>query len=110
MRTRVVSRVELAHDEHDARRAATRLAATRGLLRFRASLRCNDVVRITASIVETGQTNLGFEFVFEKDRAGRWTEVARGQMTTVHVRQDSTGRLEAEPIPAAVRFAFEAKE
>ena len=31
-------------------------------------------------------------------------------MTTVHVRQDSTGRLEAEPIPAAVRFAFEAKE
>ena len=73
-------------------------------------LRCNDVVRITASIVENGQTNLGFEFVFEKDRAGRWTEVARGQMTTVHVRQDSTGRLEAEPIPAAVRFAFEAKE
>jgi hypothetical protein len=31
-------------------------------------------------------------------------------MTTVHVRQDSTGRLEAEPIPAAVRVAFEAKE
>ena len=33
-------------------------------------LRCNDVVRITASIVETGQTNLGFEFVFETVQAG----------------------------------------
>lgn len=69
-------------------------------------LRCGDVVRVTGSILEVGNTSVGFEFVFEKDRAGKWTEVARGRMTTVHVRQDSSGRMEAEPVPAAVRAAL----
>jgi hypothetical protein len=44
-----------------------------------------------------------YEFVFEKDRAGKWTEVARGRMSTVHVKQDSAGRMEAEPVPEKVR-------
>ena len=69
-------------------------------------LRCGDVVRITGSISEVAQTSLGFEFLFQKDRAGKWTEVARGRMTTVHVRQDATGRMEAEPMPDAVRAAL----
>ena len=69
-------------------------------------LRCGDVVRITGSLGEVAPTSLGFEFLFQKDRAGKWTEVARGQMTTVHVRQDATGRMEAEPVPDAVRAAF----
>jgi YbgC/YbaW family acyl-CoA thioester hydrolase len=69
-------------------------------------LRCGDVVRVTGSILEVGNTSVGYQFVFEKDRAGKWTEVARGRMTTVHVRQDSSGRMEAEPVPAAVRAAL----
>ncbi len=73
---------------------------------FLRPLRCGDVVRITGAIVDAGQASLAFEFVFEKDRAGKWTEVARGRMTTVHVRQDSTGRMEAEPMPEAVRAAL----
>jgi acyl-CoA thioester hydrolase len=75
---------------------------------FLRPLRCGNVVRITGAIIEVGHTQLGFEFVFEKDRAGKWTEVARGRMTTVHVRQDSTGRMEAEPMPEAVRSALSA--
>jgi acyl-CoA thioesterase FadM len=73
---------------------------------FLRPLRCGDVVRITASVVELGATHATYDFVFEKDRAGRWTEVARGRMTTVHVRQDSAGRMEAESIPAATRAAL----
>jgi YbgC/YbaW family acyl-CoA thioester hydrolase len=69
-------------------------------------LRCGDMVRVTGSILEVGNTSVGYQFVFEKDRAGKWTEVARGRMTTVHVRQDSSGRMEAEPVPAAVRAAL----
>jgi YbgC/YbaW family acyl-CoA thioester hydrolase len=69
-------------------------------------LRCGDVVRVTGSILEVGNTSVGYQFVFEKDRAGKWTEVARGRMTTVHVRQDSSGRMEAEPVPAAARAAL----
>jgi acyl-CoA thioester hydrolase len=74
---------------------------------FLRPLRCGDVVRITGSIAELGTTHATYDFVFEKDRAGRWTEVARGRMTTVHVRQDSAGRMEADPIPAATRAAFD---
>ncbi|HRE08627.1 MAG TPA: thioesterase family protein [Opitutaceae bacterium] len=73
---------------------------------FLRPLRCDDVVRITASVAAVGTTSVSYEFVFEKDRAGRWTEVARGTMSTVHVRQDSAGRMEAEPVPAAVRAAL----
>ncbi|MBL9206000.1 MAG: acyl-CoA thioesterase [Opitutaceae bacterium] len=73
---------------------------------FMRPLRCDDEVRVTASVVAVGTTSVTFEFVFEKDRAGRWTEVARGRMTTVHVRQDSTGRMEAEPLPMPVRAAL----
>ena len=42
-----------------------------------------------------GKTSETYDFAFHKDRAGKWTEVANGRMTTVHVRQDSTGRMEA---------------
>jgi YbgC/YbaW family acyl-CoA thioester hydrolase len=73
---------------------------------FLRPLRCGDVVRISGSVVELGNTSATYEFVFHKDRAGNWTEAARGRMTTVHVRQDSTGRMEAEPMPAGVRAAF----
>ncbi len=73
---------------------------------FSRPLRCGDVVRISGSVVELGKTSVTYEFVFHKDRAGKWTEVARGRMTTVHVRQDSAGRMEAEPMPDAVRSAF----
>ena len=69
-------------------------------------LRCGDHVRISVSAVAIGTTSVTYEFVFEKDRAGKWTEVARGKMTTVHVRQDATGRMEAEPITHAVREAL----
>ncbi|AOS43211.1 1,4-dihydroxy-2-naphthoyl-CoA hydrolase [Lacunisphaera limnophila] len=69
-------------------------------------LRCGDVVRVRATLAECGENTLTFAFLFEKDRAGRWTEVAHGRMTTVHVRQDSSGRMEAEPVPAAVRAAL----
>jgi len=73
---------------------------------FLRPLRCDDLVRISGSVVELGNTSVTYEFVFHKDRAGKWTEVARGRMTTVHVRQDSTGRMEAEPMPDPVRAAF----
>ncbi len=69
-------------------------------------LRCGDLVRIRATIEETGATSLAYAFVFEKDRAGRWTEVAHGRMTTIHVRKDAAGRMEAEATPAPVRTAF----
>jgi len=73
---------------------------------FLRPLRCGDVIRVRATIEAVGESSLTYGFVFEKDRAGRWAAVARGRMTTVHVRQDQTGRMEAEPMPAAVRAAF----
>ncbi len=73
---------------------------------FLRPLRCGDEVRVTGTVVEVGTTQLTFAFVFEKDRAGRWTEVARGTMSTVHVRQDADGRMEAVPMPEATRKAF----
>ncbi len=73
---------------------------------FLRPLRCGDLVRVRAASAEVGASSLTYDFVFEKNRAGRWTEVAHGRMTTVHVRQDSTGRMEAESTPAAVRAAF----
>jgi YbgC/YbaW family acyl-CoA thioester hydrolase len=73
---------------------------------FLRPLRCGDLVRVRGTVEAVGDSSLTYEFVFEKDRAGRWTEVARGRMTTVHVRQDSTGRMEAESMPAAVRTVF----
>jgi acyl-CoA thioesterase FadM len=69
-------------------------------------LRCGDVVRIVATAEVSGDSALAYSFRFEKDRAGRWTEVAHGQMTTTHVRKDTAGRMEAEPMPAAIRAAF----
>ena len=69
-------------------------------------LRCGDAVRIVATVEEVGVSSLTYAFVFEKDRAGRWTEVARGKMTPIHVRQDAAGRMESEPMPPAVRAAF----
>jgi len=72
-------------------------------------LRCGDQVRISVSAAAMGTTSVTYEFVFEKDRAGKWTEVARGKMTTVHVRQDATGRMEAEPMSKAVREALSSK-
>jgi YbgC/YbaW family acyl-CoA thioester hydrolase len=73
---------------------------------FLRPLRCGDQVRITATLSAAGETSFTYDFVFHKDRSGKWTEVANGHMTTVHVRQDSTGRMEAEPVPAATRAAF----
>jgi acyl-CoA thioesterase FadM len=73
-------------------------------------LRCGDVVRVTGSVIEVKNVSVAYEFIFEKDRAGKWTEVARGRMTTVHVRQDAEGRMEADPLPANVRAAFGAPE
>lgn len=69
-------------------------------------LRCGDVVRIRATVEEVGASSLAYGFVFEKDRAGRWTEVARGRMTTIHVRKDAASRMEAEPMPETVHAAF----
>lgn len=69
-------------------------------------LRCGDVVRIRASVEEVGASSLAYAFVFEKDRGGRWTEVAHGKMATVHVRKDAAGRMESEPMPPAIRAAF----
>ncbi len=73
---------------------------------FLRPLRCGDQVRITASLATVGETSFTYEFAFHKDRAGKWTEVAKGRMSTVHVRQDSAGRMEAEPIPAETRTAL----
>lgn len=73
---------------------------------FLRPLRCGDVVRITGTVKEAGSSHLAFEFVFEKDRGGRWTEVARGRMATVHVKQGADGSMEAEPMPAATRAAL----
>ncbi len=73
---------------------------------FLRPLRCGDVVRITSTVKETGPSHVTYAFVFEKDRAGRWTEVARGQMSTVHVSQDSAGRMEAVPMPEKTRAAL----
>jgi len=88
------------------RRGWPRREASCGFVR---PLRCGDLVRVTGSVVEVGAMSVGYEFVFEKDRAGKWTEVARGRMTTVHVRQDAEGRMEAETVPAAVRAVLGAK-
>jgi len=82
------------------RRGWPRREASCGFVR---PLRCGDVVRVTGTVVELGTTSVSYEFVFEKDRAGKWTEVARGRMATVHVRQDAEGRMEAEVVPEAVR-------
>jgi acyl-CoA hydrolase len=73
-------------------------------------LRCGDIVRVTGSVADVGTTSVTYEFVFEKDRAGKWTEVARGRMSTVHVKQDSAGRMEAEPVPEKVRNVLAPKE
>ena len=73
-------------------------------------LRCGDLVRVTGTVIEVKNVSVAYEFIFEKDRAGKWTEVARGRMTTVHVRQDAEGRMEADPLPANVRAAFGAPE
>ncbi len=73
---------------------------------FLRPLRCGDHVRITGSIAALGDTSVSYEFIFHKDRAGKWTEVANGRMSTVHVRQDATGRMEAEAIPPEVRAAL----
>lgn len=73
---------------------------------FLRPLRCGDEVRITASLAAVGETSVTYDFVFHKDRAGKWTEVAKGRMSTVHVRQDSAGRMESEPIPAETRAAL----
>jgi len=88
------------------RRGWPRREASCGFVR---PLRCGDLVRVTGSVVEVGAMSVGYEFVFEKDRAGKWTEVARGRMTTVHVRQDAEGRMEAETVPAGVRAVLGAK-
>ena len=88
------------------RRGWPRREASCGFVR---PLRCGDVVRVTGTVVELGTTSVSYEFVFEKDRAGKWTEVARGRMTTVHVRQDAEGRMEAEAVPEAVRTVLGAK-
>ncbi len=69
-------------------------------------LRCGDVVRIVGTIEEVGDSSLAYAFTFEKDRAGRWTPVAHGKMTTTHVRKDAAGRMEAEAMPTTVRAAF----
>jgi acyl-CoA thioester hydrolase len=74
--------------------------------RFLRPLRCGDVVRITGTVTELGPSLVAYAFVFEKDRAGRWTEVARGEMSTVHVSQDSAGRMEALPMPEKTRVAL----
>ena len=73
-------------------------------------LRCGDLVRVTGTVIEVKNVSVAYEFVFEKDRAGKWTEVARGRMTTIHVRQDAEGRMEADPLPANVRTAFDAAD
>lgn len=73
-------------------------------------LRCGDLVRVKGSVIEVKNVSVAYEFVFEKDRAGKWTEVARGRMTTVHVRQDAEGRMEADPLPSSVRTAFGAPD
>ncbi len=73
---------------------------------FLRPLRCGDLVRVRSTITAATGSTLTYGFVFEKDRAGRWTEVARGRMTTVHVRQEASGRMEAEAMPAAARSAL----
>ncbi len=73
---------------------------------FLRPLRCGDVIRVRGTIEAVAESSLTYGFVFEKERSRRWTVVARGRMTTVHVRQDQAGRMEAEPMPAAVRAAF----
>ncbi len=73
---------------------------------FKRPLKCGDVVRVTAGVLAVGETSVGYEFVFEKDRAGKWTETARGRMTTVHVKQEADGRMQAEALPEAVRAAL----
>jgi len=73
---------------------------------FQRPLRCGDLVRITGTLIELGTTSLTYEFSFHKDRAGKWTQVALGRMSTVHVRQDESGRMEAEPISAPTVAAF----
>jgi acyl-CoA thioester hydrolase len=75
---------------------------------FLRPLRCGDLVRISATLMEQSQSGLTYEFAFHKDRAGKWTHVAQGRMSTVHVRQDAQGRMEAEPMPATVRAALAA--
>lgn len=89
------------------RRGWPRREASCGFVR---PLRCDDLVRVTGTVIEVKNVSVAYEFIFEKDRAGKWTEVARGRMTTVHVRQDAEGRMEADPLPANVRSAFGAPE
>ena len=89
------------------RRGWPRREASCGFVR---PLRCGDLVRVTGTVIEVKNVSVAYEFIFEKDRAGKWTEVARGRMTTVHVRQDAEGRMEADPLPANVRAAFGAPE
>ena len=69
-------------------------------------LRLGDLVRVSASIKKVNDTSLTYAFTFEKDRAGKWTTVASGTMTTVHVKQHKEGLMEAEPFPTAVDTAL----
>jgi acyl-CoA thioester hydrolase len=65
-------------------------------------LRLGDLVRVSARIKKVNDTSLTYDFTFEKDRAGKWTTVASGTMTTVHVKQNKEGLMESEPFPTAI--------
>jgi len=69
-------------------------------------LRLGDVVRVNAKIKKVNDTSLAYNFIFEKDRAGKWTTVASGTMTTVHVKQHKEGLMEAEPFPTTIDAAI----
>jgi len=73
---------------------------------FMRALRLGDLVRVSAIIKKINDTSLNFNFVFEKDRSGKWTKVAEGYMTTIHVKQHNEGLMEAEPFPTSVNFAL----
>jgi YbgC/YbaW family acyl-CoA thioester hydrolase len=69
-------------------------------------IRYDDIIRVTAEVIELTNSTITYKFLFQKDRSGKWTEVAHGKMTTVHVKQDSKGRMEAEPFPENVLRAL----
>jgi YbgC/YbaW family acyl-CoA thioester hydrolase len=73
---------------------------------FIRSVQLGDLVRVNATISKLSENSLCYEYIFEKDRAGKWTQIASGRMTTVHVKQNSGGIMEAEPYPDNIRIAF----
>ena len=75
------------------------MAKTEASCNFIRSVQLGDLVRVNATISKLSENSLCYEYIFEKDRAGKWTQIASGRMTTVHVKKILAASWKQNPIP-----------